>query len=318
MLARELPREGVEVAHALHRDQERLVGGEPRVGQHRHLLAQVVLQLRDVDGVDRLPAAEVAPPLVDLLLERYRVTWSRHRQAPCGSGAADARWLAGTGTTSARQMPRSVASTACHCLRSSASCARPREVIRVVLATAAALRDLPPRLDVAEPLEPVQDGVEHPVRPLHAPSGQLPNALEDRVAVAVLLGQDRQDDRGRGSGDQVLVDLHDHPSCDADRASPRVHSSTIHGSVRYVLQPGSPSGTAFSRWRQALAAPCATSPMIAASSCGVRRLEAGQRQRSCPSAQAPGLVPRPRQPEPVRHDRWGFMAASGCASGDAT
>ena len=121
MLARELPREGVEVAHALHRDQERLVGGEPRVGQHRHLLAQVVLQLRHVDGVDRLPAAEVAPPLVDLLLERYRVIWSRHRQAPCGSGAADAGRLAGTGRESARQMPRSVASTACHCLRSSAS-----------------------------------------------------------------------------------------------------------------------------------------------------------------------------------------------------
>ena len=88
MLARELAREGVELAHALHRHQERLVGGEPRGGQHRHLLAQMVLQLRDVDGVDRLPAAEVAPPLVDLLLERHRVIRSRHRQAPCGSGGA--------------------------------------------------------------------------------------------------------------------------------------------------------------------------------------------------------------------------------------
>ena len=53
--------------------EERLVGGEPRVGQHRDLLAQVVLELRDVDGVDRLPAPEVAPPLVDLLLERHPV-----------------------------------------------------------------------------------------------------------------------------------------------------------------------------------------------------------------------------------------------------
>ncbi len=71
MLARELPREGVEVAHALHRHQERFIGGEPRVDQDRYLLAQMVFQLRHVDGVDRLPAAEVAPPLVDLLLERY-------------------------------------------------------------------------------------------------------------------------------------------------------------------------------------------------------------------------------------------------------
>ena len=79
MLARELPREGVEVAHALHRHQERFIGGEPRVDQDRDLLAQMVFQLRDVDGVDRLPAAEVAPPLVDLFLERYCVTWSLHR-----------------------------------------------------------------------------------------------------------------------------------------------------------------------------------------------------------------------------------------------
>ena len=91
----------------------------PASASTRDLLAQVVLELRHVDGVDRLPAAEVAPPLVDLLLERHRVVRSRHRQAPCGSGAADAGWP--DGRQSARQMPRSVASTACHCLRSSAS-----------------------------------------------------------------------------------------------------------------------------------------------------------------------------------------------------
>ena len=92
----------------------------PAVDQARDLLAQMVLQLRDVDGVDRLSAAEVAPPLVDLLLERYRVIWSRHRQAPMVVARLtplDDR----TGMESARQMPRSVASTACHCSRSSAS-----------------------------------------------------------------------------------------------------------------------------------------------------------------------------------------------------
>ncbi len=70
MLAGELAGEGVEAAHALHRDQERLVGVEPRVHQDRDLLAQVILELRHVDGVDRLPAAEKAAPLGDLLLER--------------------------------------------------------------------------------------------------------------------------------------------------------------------------------------------------------------------------------------------------------
>ena len=44
----------------------------------------------------------------------------------------------------------------------------------------------------------MQYGVEHPVGPLQAPAGQLPNSLEDRVAVAVPFGQDREDDRGRG------------------------------------------------------------------------------------------------------------------------
>src|SRR5262245_7489052 len=79
----------------------------------------------------------------------------------------------------------------------------------VVLAAAAAPRNLPPRLDVAEPLEPVQNGVEHPVSPLQVPAGQLTDALEDGVAIAVRFGQDRQDHRSRGGGNQVLVELHD-------------------------------------------------------------------------------------------------------------
>ena len=54
----------------------------------------------------------------------------RHGSDALWQGAADAGWLAGTGRESARQMPRSVASTACHCRRSSASCVRPAGVIR--------------------------------------------------------------------------------------------------------------------------------------------------------------------------------------------
>jgi hypothetical protein len=72
VLARELPRERVEAGHPLHRHEERFIGGEPRVDQHGYLLAKTVFQLRYVDRVDRLSAAEVAPPLVNLLLERYR------------------------------------------------------------------------------------------------------------------------------------------------------------------------------------------------------------------------------------------------------
>jgi hypothetical protein len=57
MLSRELPRERVEVAHSLNRHQECFIGGEPRVGQSRYLLAQMVFQLRDVDRVNGLSPA---------------------------------------------------------------------------------------------------------------------------------------------------------------------------------------------------------------------------------------------------------------------
>ena len=121
MLAREFARESVEVSHPLHRDEKRLVGGEPGVGQDRHLLAQVILEFRDVDGMDRLTATQEASPLVDLLLEDGSGVRGRDAQAPCGAGV--------TGPESARQMPRSVSSTASHCRCSSASRARPWSVI---------------------------------------------------------------------------------------------------------------------------------------------------------------------------------------------
>jgi len=78
----------------------------------------------------------------------------------------------------------------------------------VVLATTAALCDFPPRFDVAESLEPMQNGIEHAVGPLHVAAGQLPDTLEDGVAVAIPFGKNRQHERGRGSSGQVLVDVH--------------------------------------------------------------------------------------------------------------
>ena len=131
MLARELTRERVEVAHALHRHQERFIGVESRVDQDRHLLAQMVFQLRHVDRVDRLPAAEIAPPLVDLLLERDSgISDPASLRLLLAVGGLTPVQLAGTDRETVRQMPRSVASTACHCLRCSSSCARPWDVIR--------------------------------------------------------------------------------------------------------------------------------------------------------------------------------------------
>src|SRR3712207_1788333 len=165
----------------------------------------MVFQLRYVDGVDRLPAAEVAPPSVDLLLERYRVTWSRHRSGSLWQWRGYRRVAGRDGKR--ERLPdapwRSVHRLPLPAFLRELSPAPGRDPI--VLATAAALRNFPPHLDVAEALEPMQNRVEHPVRPLHAPSGQLPNSLEDGVAVAVLFGQDRQDDRGRGSGYQVQI-----------------------------------------------------------------------------------------------------------------
>src|SRR5690606_17986220 len=78
----------------------------------------------------------------------------------------------------------------------------------VVLAPPAAVRDLPARLDVAEALEPVQHRVQHPVGPLQPAPGELADALQDGVAVAVALRQDGKHQRRRRGRDEVLVDLH--------------------------------------------------------------------------------------------------------------
>jgi hypothetical protein len=54
----------------------------------------------------------------------------------------------------------------------------------------------------------MQDRVKHPARPLDVPSGQLSNAFEDRIAVAVLVGEDGEDEGGGGGGDEILVYFH--------------------------------------------------------------------------------------------------------------
>src|SRR5687768_2209505 len=113
----------------------------------------------------------------------------------------------------------------------------------VVLALASRLRGSPLPFDVTLALEPVQHRIEHPVGPLELPPGQLAHPLQDRVAVRVPLGDDREDQRsGRGSY-QVLVDFHREFRC---RNGPAmlltIHRGSIHGSARYVNTSTGQSG----------------------------------------------------------------------------
>ena len=66
VLARELPGQGVDVAHPLHGDQERLVVREAGRVQLGDLVAKMILQLVDVAAVDARGARDVGPPLCDL------------------------------------------------------------------------------------------------------------------------------------------------------------------------------------------------------------------------------------------------------------
>ena len=111
MRARELARQRIEAAHALDRDQERFISCQAGLGERRQLVAQMSLELLDVGTVKGLPAAQVRPPLRDLFLERL-IGDGRHTVHAC------------------IQIPRRVPSTACHCCRWAASCARPSFVIR--------------------------------------------------------------------------------------------------------------------------------------------------------------------------------------------
>ncbi len=208
MLARELPRQIVQRAHALDGDQEGFVRRESGFGQRPDLLAQVVLQLRHIDGVNRLSARQVRPPLVDLLLESMpgdpTTTWFRP-PVDADEGTADAGWDGGA------ELGPDAPERGVHRLPLLAFVGElglPLGRDPIVLPAAAGVRDFPARLDVAEPLEAVQDRVEHAVGPLHVPARELPYPLQDGIPVAVLVGQDRQDQRGRGRGDEILVDLH--------------------------------------------------------------------------------------------------------------
>ena len=70
----------------------------------------------------------------------------------------------------------------------------------------------------------MQQRIEHPVGPLELAVGQLAHPLEDRVAVALALGEDRQHERRRRRRDEVLVDAH---------RPPPMTRSVMHSTARY-------------------------------------------------------------------------------------
>ena len=81
------------------------------LGERRHLVAQVSLELLHVWSMDDPPTAQVLAPVRDLLLERA-IGEGRHA------------------VHAFIQIPRKVLSTTFHCCRCAASCARPSFVIR--------------------------------------------------------------------------------------------------------------------------------------------------------------------------------------------
>ncbi len=117
VLAGKLARDGVEVAQSLDRDEEGLLVVEPGRLAVGDLLAQVVLQLVDVGGRDRLTTLDIPAPLVDLGLQFSARLHHAHPTAGAGGcGAACHTW-------------RSAAATMDHCSCLSASASRPAGVI---------------------------------------------------------------------------------------------------------------------------------------------------------------------------------------------
>ena len=98
MRACELAGQRIEATHPLDRDQERFIPCQAGLGERRQLVAQMSLELLHVRTVNGPPAAQVLPPLRDLLLERSIDEGGHTVHASI-------------------QIPRRVPSTAFHCCR---------------------------------------------------------------------------------------------------------------------------------------------------------------------------------------------------------
>ena len=78
----------------------------------------------------------------------------------------------------------------------------------IVPSLPAGLGAAPLSLDVSLPLEPVEHRIEHSIGPLQLAGGKLAHAFQDGVAIGVTLRQNRKNERGSGSGDEVFIDVH--------------------------------------------------------------------------------------------------------------
>src|SRR6185503_16696495 len=91
---------------------------------------------------------------------------------------------------------------------------------RVIFPFPARLAFAPARLDQAPVFHPVQHGIEHPVGPVQLALGTGLDLLDDGVAVALALGEQRQDQWFSRGGDEFFAN----------------HRDTIHRYKMYVKQ----------------------------------------------------------------------------------
>lgn len=57
-------------------------------------------------------------------------------------------------------------------------------------------------------LETMEDRVKHAIRPLEMAAGQLAHPFDNGVAVTVSFSEDREDERGGGSGHKIFTEFH--------------------------------------------------------------------------------------------------------------
>ena len=74
----------------------------------------------------------------------------------------------------------------------------------IVFPLASGVGFLPFGINQAVTLQPVQNGIQHPVAPLDLPAAQLAHFLDDFVAVAFAPGEDGEQQRFRGGGHHVF------------------------------------------------------------------------------------------------------------------
>src|SRR5882762_7676090 len=206
----------------------------------------MAFQLVHVAGVYGRVAAHIGPPLADHLLERVparrrdhrpSVSWQsggdtgRHRRGRTRPDSAQRRIDQLPLASLARQLRPSLPGDA------------------VVLAPAAAFRDLPPRCDVAETLEVVQHRIQHAIGPLQLTARQLADPFDNCVAVTVAPGQKGQHERRRRGRNEILTELHIErvPYERVPYLASSYMAIIIHGNSMYVIHTSSTSERQVSR-----------------------------------------------------------------------